>query len=55
MAKRSDDLMKRIWIALAAVAVIAVAAYAFTVGGSSGDSGSDPVDIPNARVGSGIR
>jgi hypothetical protein len=47
--------MKRIWIALAAVAVIAVAAYAFTVGGSSGDSGSDTVDIPNDRVGSGIR
>ena len=50
-----SDLMKRVWIALAAVAVIAVAAYAFTVGGSSSDSGSDTVDIPNDRVGSGIR
>jgi len=47
--------MKRFWIALAAVAVIAVAAYAFTAGGSSVDTGGNPVDIPTDRVGSGIR
>ena len=49
------DLMKRFWIALVAVVVIAFAAYAFTVGSSADTAVNTPVDIPNDRVGSGIR
>ena len=47
--------MKRFWIALVAVVVIAFAAYAFTVGSSADTAVNTPVDIPNDRVGSGIR
>lgn len=47
--------MKRFWIALVAVVVIAFAAYAFTVGSSADTAGNTPLDIPNDRVGSGIR
>jgi len=47
--------MKRFLIALAAVAVIAVAAVALTSGEAENTSASDSVDIPNDRIGSGIR
>ena len=47
--------MKRFWIVLVAVVVIAFAAYALTVLSSADTAVNTPVDIPNDRVGSGIR
>lgn len=52
LAKR---LMKRLLIALAAVGVIAIAAFVLTSGDPEDSSGNNPVDIPNDRIGSGIR
>ena len=50
-----SDLMKRFLIALAAVGVIAIAAFVLTSGDPEDSSGNNPVDIPNDRIGSGIR
>jgi len=47
--------MKRFLIALVAVVVIAVAAFTLAGGGVENTSANNPVDIPNDRVGSGIR